>query len=403
MNRVRFRQGTGMPSLSALSAVPSIGIPPAFLRTFGPLLERADVRLDGSRPWDMDVRDRRLYGRVLSTGTLGLGEGYMDGWWECGQIDELIHRLLRAGAGEHLPFNLRTLSLALLSLGFNLQSRARSSQVAERHYDLGNDFYEAFLGPSMQYSCAYFEGTDGAAAETDDLAEAQRRKMDLIRRKLDVQPEDHILDIGCGWGGLATFLAAQTGCRVTGISISREQIAYARKSCKGLPVEILHQDYRDIRGTYDKAVSVGMFEHVGPRNYRAFMKAVHGNLREEGLFLLHTIGANRPSVGLDPWLHAYIFPNGKLPAASQILRATEGLFVLEDWHNFGTSYDRTLLAWHRNFEASWPRFRERYGERFHRMWRYYLLGCAGSFRARNIQLWQAGFSKRPCRRYRPAR
>ncbi len=358
---------------------------PASLRS---LLEAADVRLDGARPWDVAVRDDRLMDRVLSQGTLGFGEAYMDGWWECGRIDEMIFRLLRADLYAHLRPDWRMLLRAGWSFVRNMQTRSRSRAVAERHYDLGNDFYAAMLDPLMQYSCGYFDGTD-------DLAEAQRRKLDLIRRKLYLAPGMHLLDIGCGWGGLAQFMAQEAGCRVTGVNISREQILRARERTAGLPVDILEQDYRDLQGSFDAIVSVGMFEHVGYRNYRSFMETAHRLLPEGGLFLLHTIGYKRSGRTGDPWLHRYIFPNSHLPSAAQITQAAEGLFILEDWHNFGTHYDKTLLAWNANFEAAWPRFADRYGERFRRMWRYYLLSCAGAFRARETQLWQIVLSKRP--------
>ncbi len=194
-------------------------------------------------------------------------------------------------------------------------------------------------------------------------------------------------------------MAEQAGCSVTGINISREQIAFARGRTKGLPVEIVQQDYRDVQGMFDAVVSVGMFEHVGSRNYRTFMEIAHRSLRDGGLFLLHTIGSNVMHRTGDRWLNRYIFPNSHLPSAAQITRAAEGLFILEDWHNFGAHYDQTLLAWNRNFEAAWPRFADRYGERFRRMWRYYLLSCAGVFRARSIQLWQIVLSKKPTEDY----
>lgn len=370
--------------------------PSPLLREILPVLERADVRLDGARPWDLNVRDDRLFARVIAQGTLGFGEAYMDGWWECEQIDELISRVIRAGIHQQLPLSARMLLFGAIAIVRNLQSVARATMVTRRHYDLGNDFFASFLGQDMQYSCGYFR-------DTDDLDQAQRAKLDLIRRKLQLRKEDRLLDIGCGWGGLARHMAMHVGCGVTAINISKQQIAHARQWTAGLPVEIRKTDYRALSGSYDKIVSVGMFEHVGSKNYRRYMETAHRCLQNNGLFLLHTIGANRSARRGDPWLNKYIFPNGQLPSASQITRATEGLFVLEDWHSFGEYYDKTLLAWHRNFEAAWPRFASRYGERFRRMWRYYLLSCAGAFRAREIQLWQIVLSKNPLKGYVPVR
>ncbi|MGW8268683.1 MAG: class I SAM-dependent methyltransferase, partial [Longimicrobiales bacterium] len=173
-----------------------------------------------------------------------------------------------------------------------------------------------------------------------------------------------------------------------GITISREQASFGREATQGLPVEIRLQDYRELEGEFDRVVSVGMFEHVGEKNYGRFFSVVRECLVPDGLFLLHTIGKNQPSPAINRWTDRYIFPNGHLPSPSQIARGAEGRLVLEDWDSFGEQYDRTLLAWWRNFEASWPRLREKYGERFYRMWRYYLLTCAGAFRSRRTQLWQ---------------
>jgi cyclopropane-fatty-acyl-phospholipid synthase len=341
----------------------------------------ADIRLNGSRPWDIQVHDHRFYTRVFAHGSLGLGESYMDGWWGCDAIDEMCFRAIRAKLTQHVPLNLRTIMAVGASLVFNLQNCRRARVVAERHYDLGNDFFAAMLDPSMQYSCGYFQGTD-------DLTEAQRLKMDLICRKLGLEPGMRLLDVGCGWGGLAKYAAETYGCRVVGVTISKEQQAFAQDFCRALPVEIRLQDYRDLNEPFDRVVSVGMMEHVGRKNYHQYMQVVHRCLGEGGLFLCHTIGDTVSQISPDPWIARYIFPNSLLPSLSQVARAAEGLFVLEDVHNFGAYYDRTLMAWERNFQQAWPQFKDRYGERFQRMWRYYLLGCAAAFRARNIELFQ---------------
>ncbi len=344
-----------------------------------PLLAGADVRVDGDRPWDIRVHDERLFDRILAEGSLGLGDSYMDGWWDCDALDGFFDRVLRARIGSHLPTQLRQVAHILRVRMFNQQTRRKATKVAKEHYDLGNEFYGAMLDPYRQYSCGYFK-------DTDDLATAQRQKLDLIARKLDVKPGERVLDIGCGWGGLAKYLAEHHGCRVTGINISDEQIAFARSFTAGLPVDIVKCDYRDMEGQFDKIVSVGMFEHVGAKNYVTYMEKARSLLKPDGRFLLHTIGAD--AVSEDPWLEAHIFPNSALPGQAAMAHAIDTRFVIEDWHNFGAYYDKTLLAWHANFAAAWPKFRERYGERFERMFRYYLLCCAGSFRSRNIQLWQ---------------
>jgi cyclopropane-fatty-acyl-phospholipid synthase len=350
------------------------------------LLALADVRLDGARDHDIRVHDDRFYGRVLRHGSLGLGEAYMDGWWDARRVDELFARILGADLGRRARNDRRLWGRVLWQRVVNTQRKAKAFEVGEAHYDLGNDLFEAMLDRRMVYTCAYWK--DAAT-----LDEAQEAKLDLVCRKLGLEEGQHVLDVGCGWGSFLKFAAERYGVRATGITVSREQVDYGRRLCAGLPVEILLQDYRDVAGRYDHVVSLGMFEHVGPKNYRTFMRVVERSLAPKGLFLLHTIGGNRPVRVTDPWVTKYIFPNGMLPTAARIARATEEIFVLEDWHVFSLDYDKTLMAWHENFTNAWPRLRSRYDERFYRMWTYYLLSSAGSFRARKNQLWQIVTSK----------
>ncbi len=345
------------------------------------IMGQAGVAVNGSRPWDIQIRDERLYNEILTRKNLALGEAYMQGWWECPRVDEFIARLLRSGAAGKVRGGWKLLFGMLPAVICNLQTKSRSHIVAERHYDLGNDLFTAMLDPHLQYSCAYFK--DG-----DELNAAQKRKLRLICDKLALGPGMRLLDIGCGWGGLAAFAAKEYGCSVVGANISREQVDFAREFCAPLDVEIRCCDYRDLDETFDRIVSVGMFEHVGSRNYREFMRVAARCLKEDGIFLLHTIGSNSTSPHCDPWITRYIFPNGCLPSVAHIGRAAENLFVIEDLHNFGPHYDTTLLAWLENFRRAWPRLRDRYGETFRRMWEYYLQSCAGAFRARDIQLWQ---------------
>jgi len=362
--------------------------PPNVLRD---LIAEAGLRINGSTPWDIQVRDPDVYRRVLAKGSLGFGEAYEDGLWECAQLDELFTRLLAVDTDEKLKTftRLRLLGEYLRQQLFNLQSEKRAYQVGERHYDIGNDVFEAMLDSSMSYSCGYW-------ANADNLEDAQRDKLDLICRKLELKPGERMLEIGCGWGGLARFAAEHYGVEVVGITVSREQLNFAQQRCAGLPVSIELKDYRDIDGQFDKVVSVGMFEHVGRKNYRSYFDTVQRVLKDDGLFLLHTIGNHVTTDHIDPWIERYIFPNGKLPSTIEIPRAIEGLFLIEDWHSFGQDYDRTLMAWWANFEAAWPQLQEKYGERFYRRWQYYLMSCAGLFRSRQGQLWQLVLSKRQC-------
>ncbi|WDS35488.1 cyclopropane fatty acyl phospholipid synthase [Pseudoxanthomonas sp.] len=354
-------------------------------RKLGALLQQADVRLDGDRPWDVRLRDDDVPARVFAQGNLGLGEAYMEGHWDCDQLDVLFHRVLRADLGHQLhPTEL--LWHHLRARLFNLQTARRAWQVGQAHYDLGNDFYAAMLDPRMTYTCGYW-----ANAET--LAQAQEDKLELVCRKLGLEPGMRVLDIGCGWGSFMGYAAQRHGVECVGVTISKEQASWAQQRYAGLPLEFRLQDYRAVTGQFDRIVSIGMFEHVGHRNYRDFMDVAARCLADDGLFLLHTIGKQADTGATDAWISRYIFPNGEIPTLAQITAAGEGRFVVEDVHNFGADYDRTLMAWHANFAQAWPRFAEQLGERFGRMWRYYLLSCAGAFRARSLQLWQLVLSR----------
>lgn len=353
-------------------------------RQVAKLLGFADIEIGGSRPWDITINDPRVFQRVLAQGSLGFGEAYMDGWWDAPAVDELITRLLESDIPSHLRRDIPLLISIAKGRLLNLQ-RSRAFEVGEKHYDIGNDLYERMLDSRMIYSCAYWKNAS-------DLEEAQEHKLDLICRKLDLRPGMKLLDIGSGWGGLLKFAAERYGVEGVGVTVSKEQARHANETRGNLPIETRLMDYMDLTGTFDRVVSVGMFEHVGHKNYSAYLNKVRQLLVPDGLFLLHTIGGNLSFVNGDPWLEKYVFPNGMLPSPAQITRNIEGLFVLEDWHNFGTDYDRTLLAWLERFDASWAEIADRYGERFWRMWRYYLMMCAAVFRARHTQLWQVVLS-----------
>jgi cyclopropane-fatty-acyl-phospholipid synthase len=355
------------------------------------LLAMAGIEPGGENPWDIQIHNPALYERVWAGRNLGLGEAYVDGWWDCRQLDEFFARLLGSGLEQKLRVGARLALLSLAQRVFNFQSRMRSTEVIARHYDLGNDLFQAMLDPGMNYSCGYWKGASS-------LEEAQTNKLELVCRKLMLKPGMRLLDIGCGWGGLAKHAAQHHGAIVTGITLSQPQKRYAEESCRGLSAAFRVQDYRDLPGqTFERIVSIGMFEHVGHKNARAFMDVVWNRLAEDGIFLLHSIGGNASRTGVDPWIARYIFPNGELPSPARISQAIEGRFIMEDWHNFGSDYDRTLMAWHRNFVNNWPSLEARFDQRFFRMWSYYLLSCAGAFRARNIQLWQVVLTKRGLR------
>jgi cyclopropane-fatty-acyl-phospholipid synthase len=351
------------------------------------LLSFADVSIDGNNPWDIKVYNEAFYEKALADGSLGVGEAYIEKWWDAQRLDELFSRILGANLEDRIKSNWKLLTEIFLAKIFNRQSSSRAVRSGQKHYDLGNDLFIHMLDKRLVYTCGYWR-------DADTLDQAQENKLDLTCRKLNIQPGMHILDIGCGWGSFAKFAAEKYGAKVTGLTVSAEQVELGKKLCHGLPVEIKLRDYRDVDGKFDHIVSLGMFEHVGYKNYRKYMEVVNRSLKDEGLFLLHTIGGNNSGTFTDPWLDKYIFPDSMLPSIKQIGESIEGLFVMEDWHNFSADYDKTLLAWHDNFVNGWEQLRDHYGEKFFRMWKYYLLMCAGSFRARKNQLWQIVLSKK---------
>ena len=358
-----------------------------YKRVVEKLLNMAGIKINGSHPWDIQINNERFYKRVITEVELGMGESYMEGWWDAEKVDELICKIIRADLQNKIKHNFK---IAVQLAGFNLinmQSKRRAFIIGEKHYDLGNDLFQYMLDSRMNYSCGYWK-------DAKSLDEAQENKLDLICKKIYLKPGMRILDIGCGWGAFGKYAAEKNDVEVTGITVSKEQAALGRELCKGLPVEIKLQDYREVNEQFDRIVSVGMFEHVGYKNYPEFFRIAEKNLREDGLFLLHTIGEVRSVKDSDAWTHKYIFPNAMLPSISQIGKAIEGLFVMEDWHNIGADYDKTLMAWYQNFKNNWDKLEKKYGEGFYRMWKYFLLSSAGAFRARNKnQLWQIVLSK----------
>ena len=351
------------------------------------LLNLADIRINGPRSFDIRVHDDRFYKRAVTEVELGVGESYMDHWWDAEKPDEFIYKIILADLQNKIKRNYK---VALQLAGFyliNMQSRRRAFIIGEKHYDLGNDLFRIMLDKRMNYSCGYWK-------DASSLNEAQENKLELICRKLYLKPGMRILDIGCGWSAFGKYAAEKYDAHIVGITVSKEQVSLGKELCKGLPVEVRLQDYRDVNEKFDRIVSVGMIEHVGYKNYREYFRIAARNLKDNGMFLLHTIGDVRSTKNTDAWTHKYIFPNGMLPSVAQLGRAIEGLFVMEDWHNFGADYDKTLISWYNNFIKGWDELRKRYSERFFRMWKYFLLSSAGAFRARNKnQLWQIVLSK----------
>lgn len=356
------------------------------------LLARADIKVHNSRlapprPWDVQVHNPKLFARILGEGTLGLGEAYMDGWWDCEQLDELFARALTA----ELASKVTTWSdrcFFILAYLTNRQIGKRLLATAASHYDIGNDLYQRMLDPRMIYTCGYWQ-------DANNLEQAQQHKLELVARKLGLEPGMRVLDIGCGWGGAADYMAQHHGVEVVGITLSTEQIKLASERIDNVNVTIKLLDFRNLNEKYDRIYSLGMFEHIGFKNYSDYFRIVDQCLVDRGLFLLHTIGHRITSFKVDPWIDRYIFPNSILPSAELINRHASNYFTVEDWHCFGLDYHQTLLSWDHNCRAAWDDL-PNYPLRFRRMWHYFLMCSAGSFKARRNHLWQIVFSKGVC-------
>ena len=341
----------------------------------------AGARINGDRRWDLVIHEDRFYSKVLSMGALGLGESYMDGWWDCADLAQLFYKLLKAHLERQYSNNWVVKLAHLKARIMNRQGKLQAARNVHRHYDLGIDLYRSMLGRSMLYSSGNWE-------HADNLEEAAEAKLDFVCRKVDLHSGQRVLDIGCGWGGFAKYAAQKYGVQVVGITLSSDQAKFARVSCSDLAVEIRLQDYRDLNEQFDRVVSLGMFEHVGYKNYRRYMEIVHRCLKPDGLFFLNTIGASVTERSINPWTDKYIFPGGMIPSIAQIGAAIDGLFLMEKLEDWSESYDKTLVTWFENFQANWKKLKGLYGQRFYRMWKYYLLSSAGAFRCREIQDWQ---------------
>ncbi len=354
------------------------------------LFAQAGIRVNGTNPWDIKVHNKDFYTRVLKEAALGLGESYMDGWWDCEAMDEMVNRVLASHVEKRVRGDWKIILHTLRAKLFNLQKPSRAYQVGKHHYDLGNEFYQHMLDRRMNYTCAYWP-------RAANLDEAQEAKLDLVCRKLNLQPGMNVLELGCGWGSFAKYAAEKYAVHVVGVTVSKEQAEFGNRMCQGLPVELKLADYRTVTGTYDAVISIGIMEHVGYRNHRTYMEVVDRTLKKDGVAFIHTIGSNESLTTINAWTNKYIFPNAVIPSIRQLTGAMEDFFIIEDLHNIGPDYDRTLLAWYENFKQAWPKFRDRYGERFYRMWTFYLLASAGGFRARTSQLWQIVMTRPPTR------
>ena len=350
------------------------------------LFALAGVTINGTAPGDIKVRDPRFFERVLRDASIGLGESYMDDWWETDALDVTITKILLGNLRQKIQGNWRLKVAAVKAAVFNLQAKGMAHKAIEAHYDVGNELYTRMLDPRMVYTCGYWK-------TAKDLTEAQEHKLDLVARKVGLQPGMRVLDLGCGWGGFASWAAEKYGCSVVGVTLSKDQVSLGNQLWKHLPVELRLQDYRDVTGRFDRVVSIGMMEHVGPKNYREVMRVIDRCMVDDGVALFHTIACNHSQVTATPFIDKYIFPNAVTPSLAQLGKAMERIFVIEDLHNIGPDYDPTLMAWWANFDRTYHEIAKTYDRRFYQMWKFYLLAAAGASRSRDGQLYQVVMTK----------
>ncbi|MGL5904394.1 MAG: cyclopropane fatty acyl phospholipid synthase [Cetobacterium sp.] len=357
--------------------------------TVSNLLRGANITINEGKTSTITVNDDSFYKKILLDGSLGLGETYVDKIWDSEHVDDFIFKILRGNLEEHYNSEL-AISLAKEKFKdlINPQNIFNSKKDISYHYDTGNNLFYNMLDKRMVYTCGYWKNAK-------NLDEAQENKMELICKKIGLKPGMTVLDVGCGWGPFMKYAAEKYGAICTGITLSKEQIKLGEEMCKGLPVTFVYKDYREFQSEqFDRIVSIGMFEHVGYRNYLTYMNKMNSLLKDDGIFLLHTIGGLKDKPEADPWIKKYIFPNGSIPSIGAIGKSIENNFFMEDWHDFGLDYDKTLMCWHENFVKNWDKIKDDYDEKFKRVWEYYLLSCAGAFRAKDLGLWQIVLTKK---------
>ncbi len=351
------------------------------------------------------ITDPATLRRVRRDGIFGLGETYMHGAWDVHRLDEFMHRVFTAPAPRlsALAWG-RLLAAVLEQRVINRQAGEGAFNIGIEHYDLGNDLFRIMLDSSMTYTSGYW-------ADANTLDEAQEAKLDLLCRKLQLQPGMRVLDIGCGWGNFAHHAATRYGVDVTGVTVSKEQAAIAAQRCADMPVDIRVLDYRDVNETFDRIVSIEMIEAVGRKNIPTFYRKVNECLEDGGLFALQAISGNTLTRTSDRrldqyilWIVKHIFPDGYLPKPAEMSRLDGTSLRIDDWHSFAGDYDRTLMAWAERFNAGWDNISGKYGEQFKRRWHFYLYGCAAAFRANLVDVYQIVYSKgAPLDRYQPVR
>jgi cyclopropane-fatty-acyl-phospholipid synthase len=360
------------------------------------LLDKCNIKINGTNPQDIIVHDDRFYKMVLSSGELGLAESYMYKYWSSNNLYETLYLLSKNfNKLSYIDFNFNDFLNMTKSYLFNNQTIEKALVDVQSHYDIGNDLYTRMLDNNMQYTCAFFQ-------DTNDLNTAQEQKMDLIGQKLNLKPGDTLLDIGCGWGYLINYLSKKYNVQGLGITLSEEQLKYAEINFKNNSnASYKLMDYRNIPKDmkFTKIVSVGMLEHVGNKNYEEYFDIVHDHLTDDGIALIHTIGCQNSLRGISSgsgsgskFIDKYIFPNGHIPTWDEISPIVSKKFLIQDWQNFGKYYDNTLQSWYKNINSKWDEI-PNYDEKFKRMWNFYLLGCAANFNLCHMNLWQILITK----------
>lgn len=356
----------------------------------------------------IEILDKSAWTDIITKGNLGIAEAYMHNKLKVDPLPFFISVLNDTSIGtrrkegtDYLGMVMQAVALPtdLMGLLTNQQTRELSSRVTKQHYDAGNDLYEKMLGPSMSYTCAYWK-------DAKNLDEAQFNKMDLIRRKLELQPGMKVAELGMGWGTAANHMHKYGNVDVTGVSLSEQQVKWAQENLAKEGLRFIWSDYRDHcedpkhMHTYDRVYSIGMLEHVGYKNYAPFFKCIKALLKPDGLAVVHSIGEPDFVSASDPFLDKYIFPGAVIPAMSTITAGFENDFILEDWQNFGFDYSLTLAAWNENANVFFKENPDKYTPEFQRMWEYYLKMCEALFVTRINQLWHFVLSPRPATRQR---
>jgi len=355
------------------------------------LLKEADIHINGDRAGDISIYNNQLPERIFREGSLGIGESYMDKWWDSTKLDITLTKAHRADLDKKILKHWRIWPVLFSTMIENIitnPQKKKAFEIGKKHYDVGNELYSRMLDKRMVYSCGYWK-----SART--LDKAQEAKLELCCKKLGLKKGDKVLDIGCGWGSFLFYAEKRYKIKGVGLTVSKEQ----KKHCDSIDrknITVLLTDYRTMHEKFDHIISIGMFEHVGWKNYPSYMSVVDRCLKPGGKFLLHTIGQDKASISVNPWIHKYIFPHGHLPALRQIKNAAQGKLHIWDVHEIGKDYDPTLMSWFANFDKHWKEIRKKhpkYDEKFYRMWKFYLLSCAAGFRTEKLRVWQILLSK----------